>query len=143
MKTDPFAVLAEMRPGVAARAWSLDDYTWGDTDWMAARRKKGPPLNDAIAVYEVHDEGNTSEELHFLERLDKLSPLNVDRKVDIGAGYIKLGDPEKAKICFDQAVRIATKEALDAVSRVTQAIAVRCMMGIAKSLPQKIFYYSR
>jgi len=54
MKTDPFAVLAEMRPGVAARAWSLDDYTWGDTDWMAARRKKGPPLNDAIAVYEVH-----------------------------------------------------------------------------------------
>ena len=54
LKTDPFAFLAEMRPGVASRAWSLDDYTWNDTDWMAARRKKGPPLNDAIAVYEVH-----------------------------------------------------------------------------------------
>ena len=73
------------------------------------------------------EEGNTQEELKFLERLDKLSPLNVDRKVDIGAGYIKLGDADKAKLAFDQAVRIATKEALDAVSRVTQSIAVRCM----------------
>ena len=74
-----------------------------------------------------HEEGNTAEEIHFLERLDKLSPLNMDRKVDIGTGYIRLGDPEKAKVCFDQAVRIATKDALDAVSRVTQAIATHCM----------------
>lgn len=54
MKTDPFAFLAEIRPGVASRAWSLADYTWNDVDWMAARRENGPPLNDAIAVYEVH-----------------------------------------------------------------------------------------
>lgn len=74
-----------------------------------------------------HEEGNTVEELKFLERLDKLSPLNVDRKVDIGTGYIKVGDTDKAKAAFDQAVRIATKEALDAVSRVTQSIAARCM----------------
>jgi tetratricopeptide (TPR) repeat protein len=74
-----------------------------------------------------HEEGNTTEELRFLERLDKLSPLNVDRKVDIGTGYIKLGEPDKAKAAFDMAVRIATKEALDAVSRVTQTIAARCM----------------
>ncbi|WP_300154451.1 tetratricopeptide repeat protein [Solidesulfovibrio sp.] len=74
-----------------------------------------------------HEEGNTAEEVRFLERLDKLSPLNVDRKVDIGTGYIKMGDADKAKAAFDMAVRIATKEALDAVSRVTQTIAVRCM----------------
>lgn len=74
-----------------------------------------------------HEQGNTVEEIHFLERLDKLSPLNVDRKVEIGSGYVKLGDAEKAKSCFDQAVRIATKDALDAVSRVTQSIASHCM----------------
>ncbi len=74
-----------------------------------------------------HEAGNTVEELKFLERLDKLSPLNVDRKVDIGTGYIKLGDVTKAKTAFDQAVRIATKEALDAVSRVTESIAAKCM----------------
>lgn len=83
------------------------------------------PLKKIAALH--HDEGNTTEELKFLERLDKLSPLNVDRKVDIGTGYIKLGDTDKAKAAFDQAVRIATKEALDAVSRVTQTIAARCM----------------
>lgn len=74
-----------------------------------------------------HEDGNTVEELHFLERLDKLSPLNMDRKVEIGSGYIRLGDHDRAKVSFDQAVRIATKDALDAVSRVTQTIATRCM----------------
>ena len=83
------------------------------------------PLKKIASLH--HDQGNTAEEIRFLERLDKLSPLNVDRKVDIGAGYIQLGNPEQAKACFDQAVRIATKEALDAVSRVTQDIALRCM----------------
>lgn len=83
------------------------------------------PLKKIAALH--HEEGNTLEELKFLERLDKLSPLNVDRKVDIGTGYIKLGEPDKAKAAFDMAVRIATKEALDTVSRVTQTIAVRCM----------------
>ncbi len=83
------------------------------------------PLKKIAALH--HEAGNTAEELKFLERLDKLSPLNVDRKVDIGVGYIQLGDTDRAKTAFDQAVRIATKEALDAVSRVTQTIAARCM----------------
>jgi tetratricopeptide (TPR) repeat protein len=83
------------------------------------------PLKKIAALH--HAEGNTTEELRFLERLDRLSPLNVDRKVDIGVGYVKLGDPDRAKASFDQAVRLATKEALNAVSRVTQIIAARCM----------------
>ncbi|MHC1788936.1 tetratricopeptide repeat protein [Solidesulfovibrio sp.] len=85
-------------------------------------------LDPLKKIAELHrEEGNTVEELKFLERLDKLSPLNVDRKVDIGTGYIKLGDTDKAKAAFDMAVRIATKEALDGVSRITQTIAARCM----------------
>ncbi|MYL83171.1 tetratricopeptide repeat protein [Desulfovibrio aerotolerans] len=85
-------------------------------------------LDPLKKIAELHrEEGNTTEEIRFLERLDKLSPLNVDRKVDLGTGYIKLGDTEKAKAAFDMAVRIATKEALDTVSRITQTIAARCM----------------
>ena len=83
------------------------------------------PLKKIAALH--REEGNTAEELKFLEKLDKLSPLNIDRKMEIGTSYITLGDMEKAKNAFDQAVRIATREALDAVSRVTQAIAARCM----------------
>lgn len=53
-KADPFALCTEMRPGIAARAWELDDYVWNDAAWMAARRETGLPLNDAISIYEVH-----------------------------------------------------------------------------------------
>jgi tetratricopeptide (TPR) repeat protein len=85
-------------------------------------------LDPLKKIAELHrEDGNTVDELKILERLDRLSPLNVDRKVDIGTGYIKLGDTDKAKTAFDQAVRIAGKDAIDAVSRVTQAIAARCM----------------
>lgn len=83
------------------------------------------PLKKIAKLF--HDEGNTTEELRFLERLDKLSPLNVDRKVEIGAGYVRLGDSDRAKASFDQAVRLATREAMDGVSRITQTIATACM----------------
>jgi len=83
------------------------------------------PLKKIAALY--RDEGDTAAEVKFLERLDKLSPLNVDRKVELGAGYIKLRDTERAKATFDQAVRLATQDAIDAINDVTQAIAARCM----------------
>ena len=54
LKADPFALCTEMRPGVAARAWTLDDYAWNDEAWMRTRRENGLPLNDAISIYEVH-----------------------------------------------------------------------------------------
>jgi len=83
------------------------------------------PLKKIADLY--HDEGNYTEELRILQRLDKLSPLNVDRKMRIGADYVQIGDKEKAKASFDRAIRLATKEALNTVSRITQAIAAMCM----------------
>jgi len=79
-------------------------------------------------IAQLHkEEGNTQEELKFLEKLDRLSPLNVDRKVDIGNGYMRLGDKEKAREAFDEAVKIATKEAMETVARVTRNISNLCM----------------
>ncbi|MHC1789313.1 1,4-alpha-glucan branching protein GlgB [Solidesulfovibrio sp.] len=54
LKADPFALCTEMRPGIAARAWDLDSYTWNDAAWMAERREKGLPLHEAVSIYEVH-----------------------------------------------------------------------------------------
>ena len=54
LKADPFAFSTEVRPGVAGRTWTLDGYTWNDAAWMAARRRKGTPLTDAMSTYEVH-----------------------------------------------------------------------------------------
>ncbi|MDR3045914.1 MAG: 1,4-alpha-glucan branching protein GlgB [Desulfovibrio sp.] len=53
-KTDPFALYAEMRPGVAAVAWDIDNHQWADDDWMRRRAEAGTPLRQAVSIYEVH-----------------------------------------------------------------------------------------
>nr|WP_279343539.1 1,4-alpha-glucan branching protein GlgB [Fundidesulfovibrio terrae] len=54
IKTDPYALYAEMRPGTAAVAWGLGGYQWGDAGWMRHRAEQGLPLDKPVSVYEVH-----------------------------------------------------------------------------------------
>ena len=51
-KADPFAFFAEVPPGTASRAWTLE-YEWGDGDWLAGRRSRNA-LAAPISIYEVH-----------------------------------------------------------------------------------------
>jgi len=53
-KADPFALWAEMRPGVASVAWDIDNHAWGDGAWMAERARQGLPLERPVSIYEVH-----------------------------------------------------------------------------------------
>ena len=81
-------------------------------------------------IAELHKEnGNVREETKFLEKLDSLSPLNVERKISIGGNYMALGEPEKASQVFNDAIKLATKEAQAQVSRVSRAIADRCLLS--------------
>ncbi len=81
-------------------------------------------------IAELHKEsGNVREETKFLEKLDKLSPLNVDRKINIGDNYMALGENDQATHIFDDAIKLATKDAQAQVSRVTRAIAERCLIS--------------
>ena len=52
-KADPYGFASEIRPETASRVWNLDDYSWGDNVWMAARAKNNS-LNSPISIYEVH-----------------------------------------------------------------------------------------
>jgi len=52
-KADPYGFAAEFRPGTASIVSDLSGYTWGDRDWMAARRDANA-LSAPIAIYEVH-----------------------------------------------------------------------------------------
>ncbi|WP_027185798.1 tetratricopeptide repeat protein [Desulfovibrio inopinatus] len=83
------------------------------------------PLKRIALVHK--EEGNVQEEQKYLEQLDKLSPLNIERKVSIGANFIKLGQEDKAKTVFDSALKLATKEAMSSISKVSRAIAEQCM----------------
>ena len=53
LKTDPFAVSSELRPGTASVAWELPDFEWNDGKWMRNRAETdiySAPVN----IYEIH-----------------------------------------------------------------------------------------
>lgn len=83
-KTDPYALYAERRPGNAAILWHLDDYAWGDGEWMARRREQGLPLHKPVSVYEVHagswrvNGGGYGNFLTYRELADRLIPYVRD-----------------------------------------------------------------
>lgn len=53
LKSDPFALTAELRPGTASRVWDLGGYVWGDDAWIHQRAESNG-YNAPISVYEVH-----------------------------------------------------------------------------------------
>ncbi|MEG2139921.1 MAG: tetratricopeptide repeat protein [Bilophila sp.] len=67
--------------------------------------------------------GDRTEQLKFLQQLDALSPLNVERKVDMGEIHLALGRPFEAEMLFDKAVEQITKEAMGSISTLTGRIA--------------------
>ncbi|MEG2172237.1 MAG: tetratricopeptide repeat protein [Desulfovibrionaceae bacterium] len=79
------------------------------------------PLRKLAELYEeLHD---IPKRLYYLERLDQLSPLNVERKVDMGEIHLILGNDEAAGKLFDSAVTLATKEAVSYIGEVASRVA--------------------
>lgn len=73
------------------------------------------------------DESKENDQLVYLEKLDKLSPLNVERKVDIGRIHVNNGNTEKAEQVFEAAIKLANREAQAMVENVTKKIADICL----------------
>ncbi len=78
------------------------------------------PLKKLAEFYE--GEGDHENRLRYLEKLDKLSPLNVERKVDMGGIHVSLGNEEKAEVLFDQAINQARKEAMSYIEEISSKI---------------------
>ncbi len=52
-KADPFAQMAELRPGNASKTFSSSDFEWTDAEWIKERESKD--MNrEPLAIYEVH-----------------------------------------------------------------------------------------
>jgi len=127
--------ILELKPGSPAALLVLGDSFKGRElmeQSLAAyteASKNGKLFLDPIKkIAELHKvTGNIREETKYLERLDRLSPLNVDRKISIGDNYMSLGEREKAVEIFDDAIKLATKEAMAQVGRVTRTIADHCI----------------
>ncbi|MBR1482918.1 MAG: 1,4-alpha-glucan branching protein GlgB [Ruminococcus sp.] len=52
-KSDPFAFYAQNRPDTASRVCRLDDYAWGDEEWLS-RREHRDSLRCPMNIYEIH-----------------------------------------------------------------------------------------
>ncbi len=80
-KTDPYGLLAEMRPRTASIVTDLETYAWGDRAWMQARAERDP-LAGPMAIYEVHAGSwrrkNGHEWLTYRELADTLIPYVSD-----------------------------------------------------------------
>ncbi len=73
---------------------------------------------------DLHGElGDMPNRLLYLEKLDKLSPLNVERKLDMGEIHLRMGNNEVAGQLFDSAVTVASKEAMAHISEVATRVA--------------------
>ena len=81
-KTDPFALHTELRPGIAARAWDLDNHVWNDASWMQTRREQGLLLDKPVSIYEVHagswKRKNGGEFLSYSELAEQLIPYVLE-----------------------------------------------------------------
>ena len=53
-KADPFANMAELRPGTASRIAFTDGFKWTDSAWMKKRASGGNYWEKPMAIYEVH-----------------------------------------------------------------------------------------
>lgn len=95
------------------------------------------PLRRLADLY--GENGDNETRLRYLQRLDALSPLNVDRKVDMGEIHLTLGNAEEAERLFDTAVTQVTKDAMTHIS----SIAGRIASLYAESNPQQAERYLR
>ncbi len=80
LKSDPYGVAMQLRPGNCSLVASLDGFEWDDASWMGARSRRDP-LREPMSVYEVHLgswkrpwEARTPPFMSWREAVDHLIP---------------------------------------------------------------------
>lgn len=79
------------------------------------------PLHKLADLY--GEMGNTARQISYLEKMDEVSPLNLDRKLQIGELLLKLKQPDKARKMFDQAMKLSNRQARENVAGVAYRVA--------------------
>lgn len=70
------------------------------------------------------EDGKKDMQLEYLKRLDELSPLNAQRKVEMGQLLVDLGNTSAATELFDTAISRVYRDAMAQVAAMTEKIAV-------------------
>lgn len=75
------------------------------------------PLNRLVDHFK--EKKDYDRALLYMERLDTQSPLNMERKVNIGGLYLDLGDTREAREIFEDAIATTAKEDLGDPAEIT------------------------
>ncbi|WP_148410426.1 1,4-alpha-glucan branching protein GlgB [Murimonas intestini] len=91
LKADPYANAAELRPGTASVVADISDFTWTDSSWMSARKKrntKKEPMN----IYEMHlgSWKRPQEEDRIFCNYRELAPMIAEYVKEMGYTHIEL-----------------------------------------------------
>jgi tetratricopeptide (TPR) repeat protein len=78
------------------------------------------PLKRLTRLYD--EMGKHDELLSCLEKLDRLSPMNYERKIELGKIHIERNDPDKAQQFFNDALATVKNHMTDMVSSVHMEI---------------------
>lgn len=73
------------------------------------------------------DKNDKKSQLEYLEKLESLSPLNVERKIEIGEIHMSQGRSQEAEKYFQEARDITVKQAKSMVDNITLTMAEICM----------------
>ena len=107
------------------------------------------PLQKLVSLYDIMND--FEKKLEVLKKMDALSSVNHQRKIEIGHTYIKLDQEEKGEEYFQQAIKQVRKEAKDMLSHAYMEIAQKvkderpelCSQYIAKAIETKGSYLTR
>lgn len=102
---------------------AMDDRNKAINAYLQAHESSRLYLEPLKKLANVYHGVNEDEHLKYLKKLDRLSPLNTERKCEIGAVHVKRKEMDMAEKYFDQAIETATQEAMSMVSGVAERIA--------------------
>jgi tetratricopeptide (TPR) repeat protein len=78
------------------------------------------PLKRLVRV--TGGNGDPERHLDYLVMLDDVSPLNPDRKVDLGEAYLGLGYDETAEGYFQRGLHLAAREAVEYIAELAERV---------------------
>lgn len=125
--------LLEQKPGSAICLVLKGDIAMHRQDIREAERcylraKQGSrlnlkPLQKLVDLYASTD--NIRDMLRYLVVMDKISPLNHQRKIQIGEQYSKVGEDRRAALYFSEAVAVVSEQAQDMLAATLMDIGLR------------------
>lgn len=123
--------ILEIKPGSSAGLMVLGDAELALGDIQAAKNAyMEASANASLYMEPLHKlallaekTGDMEECLKYLGQLDALSPLNSERKINMGEINLNLGNNDKAQTLFEAALDQVTKDAIDQIGALAERVA--------------------